>query len=340
MKRWKINSILWCAAWLFPVVAAGQQVPQYSHYLLNGMLVNPAYTGYREHWYAQLFYHNQWIRTGTPQYLAFAMDGKFRKGVNAGIHYTNEQIGAVNINAFSAAYAYRLQTSETSDLSFGLALGIKNYGIQFHKLRPFEENDPVLTALSNRWLPVVDAGIYYGSDGFYTGLAVRNITGRWRMNESGSPALQEDFLIPPASWYGVWTVGVSIPVSQTVEWRPSLMWQEDFKSLSHLDLTMALLFHDRYWAGLSFRADRYFWKPKIPDGINENYSLALIAEIFLTSRLTLSYAYDLGLQSFKTPYVGGHEWSVGYYFTRKLEDRFNRKLRYKKYATKDICYCY
>jgi type IX secretion system PorP/SprF family membrane protein len=326
-------------AWLLPLIAHGQQTPQYSHYLLNGMLVNPAYAGYREHWYAQLFYHNQWVRTGTPQYFAVAVDGKIRKGVNVGIRYANEQIGAASVNAFSAAYAYRLQTTATSDVSFGLALGVTNYGVNFAKLQPFEENDPLLATLANQWLPLIDAGVYYGSDRFYAGLAVRNIANGRRWNDLGGAATEKDFLIPPASWHSVWTFGVSLPVSQAVEWRPSLMWQEDFKNPSHIDITTALLFQDRYWIGVSFRADHYLWKPKNAGAVNEYYALALIAEMFITNRLTLSYAYDLGLQSFSTPYVGGHEWSIGYYFTRKLDDRFNRKLRYKKYTTQEICYC-
>jgi type IX secretion system PorP/SprF family membrane protein len=339
MMRLKIKGVLWCILCLFPFVANGQQTPQYSHYLLNGMLVNPAYAGYREHWYAQLFYHNQWMRTGTPQYFAFAVDGKIKKGVNVGIQYSNEQIGAASANAFSAAYAYRLQTTATSDLSFGLALGVTNYGINFSKLHPFEENDPLLATLANQWLPIVDAGIYYGSDRFSAGVAVRNIANGRRWNDFSNASTATDFLIPPAGWYSIWTFGASLPVSQTVEWRPSIMWQEDFINLSHIDITTALLFQDRYWIGVSFRADHHFWKPKTPDAANELYSLALIAEMFITDRLTFSYAYDLGLQSFSTPYRGGHEWSVGYYFTRKLQDRFNRKLRYKKYTANEICHC-
>ncbi|MDR3132730.1 MAG: PorP/SprF family type IX secretion system membrane protein [Prevotellaceae bacterium] len=339
MKWLKHQRILWYLLWIFPFIAHGQQVPQYSHYLLNGMLVNPAYAGYREHWYGQLFYHNQWVRTGTPQYFAFAVDGKIKKGVNLGIQYSNEQIGAASVNAFSAAYAYRLQITGRSDLSFGLGLGVSGYGINFSKLRPFEENDPLLASLANQWLPLVDAGVYYGSDRFFAGVAVRNIANGRRWNDLSHAATTGDFLIPPATWYSVWTFGLSLPVSATVEWRPSVMWQEDFETPSHVDITTALLFHDRYWIGVSFRADHHFWKPRMPNAVNEFYSLALTAEIFITDRITFSYAYDLGLQSFSTPYRGGHEWSIGYYFTRKLDSRFNRKLRYKKYTTNEICYC-
>jgi type IX secretion system PorP/SprF family membrane protein len=326
---------------LSPAEARGQQMPQYSHYLLNGMLVNPAYAGYREAWYAQLFYHNQWVRTGTPQYSAFALDGSAAKGVNVGMVYANEQMGFISLNNFTASYAYRMRFDK-SDLSFGLSAGVMHYGIDTDALHPFEPGDPLLANLANQWSPVIDAGVYYGSDCVSAGLALRNLTNgkRWSVfNGISSGSVEKELFIPAPTWRSVWTIALAFPITSTLEWRPSFMWQEDFLHPSHIDLTTALLFNDRYWVGLSFRTDQQLWKPALPGSVREMYALALLAEVFLSNRITLSYAFDMGLQPSGTSYIGGHEISVGYYFTRRIEERFNRKLRYKKYTVIPSCGC-
>jgi type IX secretion system PorP/SprF family membrane protein len=316
--------------------ALAQQVPQYSQYLINGILVNPAYTGYRETMYAQAFYHNQWTRSGTPQYMAFALDGSWSNGVNAGLTFSDERMGLLAINSVSALYAYRLQTTKHSEMSFGLSLGAMYYSMDYNKLRPFNPVDPVLISLSNRWTPNINVGLYYGSDKFYMGLSARNITD----GRSLGGHTVDDFIIPLSTWNSVLTVGLSIPLNTRLELRPSMMWQEDFSTPSHIDLTVALLFVDRFWLGASFRTDQRLWKNESPGNINELYSAAIIAEVFVTNQITISYAFDVGLNQDSYHYFGGHEVSIGYYFSRKIDSRYNRKYRYKKYQVDDVCrYC-
>jgi type IX secretion system PorP/SprF family membrane protein len=316
--------------------ALAQQVPQYSQYLINGVLVNPAYTGYRETLYAQAFYHNQWTRSYTPQYLALAVDGRLTKGVNLGLVFSDERMGDLAIDKLSASYAYRFPVSQASDLSFGIALGAMFYSMDYTKLKPFTPVDPVLQSLTNRWTPDINIGVYYGSDKFYAGLAARNITD----GRSMGGQVVDDFIIPLATWNSVLTAGFSIPIGSQMEFRPSLMWQEDFSTPSHIDVTAAMLFSDRFWVGLSFRTDQHLWKEKSPGNINELYSAAILAEVFVTSQITLSYAYDIGLNQDSYRYFGGHEISIGYYFSRQIDSKYNRRYRYKKYKMDSVCqYC-
>jgi hypothetical protein len=115
------------------------------------------------------------------------------------------------------------------------------------------------------------------------------------------------------------------------------MWQEDFTKPSHIDVTAALSFKDRLWAGLSFRTDQHLWKPKAPGNINNLYFMAVIAELFITDQITLSYAYDFGINQGSRIYSGGHEVSLGFYFSRKTYKENTPKPRYIKYAQKYSC---
>ncbi|MDR1896360.1 MAG: PorP/SprF family type IX secretion system membrane protein [Prevotellaceae bacterium] len=317
---------------LTATTAVAQQIPQYSQYLINGMLVNPAYTGYRETGYAQVFYHNQWMQAGTPQYFAFAIDGHLANGTNVGLAFSDERMGALAINSVAAAYAYRLRF-DRADLSFGLSLGAKYYSLDYSTLRPFQPVDPVIQSLRNRWTPDLNIGVYYGSSVFYAGLSARNITdGRILGGQ-----VIDDFIIPLSTWNAVLTAGFSIPLSERLTFRPSLMWQDDFAAPSHIDLTAALLFFDRFWVGLCFRTDQPFGKNESWGTLNELYSGAVMTEIFVTNQMTLSYAFDFGLNQDSYKYFGGHEIAIGYYFARKVDSRYNRRYRYNKYRTDGVC---
>ena len=314
--------------------AEAQQIPQYSHYLLNGTLVNPAYTGYREMWYAQAFYHNQWVRAHTPQYFSFSLDGKVVPSVNVGLVVAHERMGFMAISTFSGLYAYRIKTSDRSDLSFGISLGAVYYGADYNEMHPYEPYDPVLEDLLDRCVPNIDVGVYYGSDRFYAGLAARNITN----GKALGGFTVSDYIIPLSTWNTVLTLGFSVPITENMEFRPSLMWQEDFKNPSHIDVTAAMLFSDRFLVGLSWRTDHHLWKDKVAANINALYSIAALAEVFITNQITLSYSFDLGLNQDSYHYFGGHEISIGYYFSRKLDSQFNRKYRYKKYQMNEFCH--
>ena len=303
-------------------LSIAQQIPQYSHYLLNGLLVNPAYAGYHETYHAHVFYRNQWMRTGTPQYLSVAIDGKVTEGVNLGLVFSHERMGSLAINSLSAIYAYRFQTGSESSLSFGLSLGAKHYGAG--NLSPVDPGDPVLQRISNGWAPNVDVGVYYGSEMFYAGLSARNITDRKTFG--GFEA--DDFIIPLSTWNSVLTLGFSLPLSDQIKFHPSLMWQEDFTNPSHIDVTAAFSYMERFWAGISFRTDQHFWKPKTPGDVNELYFMAIIAKVFITKQITLSYAYDFGLNQGSRIYFGGHEVSLGFYFLRKPEKKVVPKPRF------------
>jgi len=323
-----LRIILFVCMVMCQTLSIAQQIPQYSHYLLNGLLVNPAYAGHHEAYHAHVFYRNQWLESGTPQYLSFAIDGAVTQGVNLGFVFSNERMGSLVINNFSAIYAYRFPISSTSNLSFGLSIGAGHYGMS--NLRPVDPSDPILQNLGNSWAPNVDIGAYYSSAVFYAGLSARNITnGRtfgWQEIDN--------FIISPSTWNSVLTLGFSLPLSERMKFRPSFMWQEDFTTPSHIDLTLALSYMERFWAGLSFRTDQNFWKPKAPGNINGLYFMAITAEIFIANQITLSYAYDFGLNQDSRIYFGGHEISLGFYFARKAEKRFTtpRYVRLRRCA--------
>jgi type IX secretion system PorP/SprF family membrane protein len=312
---------------LLPLSAQGQVVPRYATYLINGTLYNPAYTGYREHVYANTLYHRQWLSQGsTPGFLAMLVEGSMSDYVNLGFQLTSEQLGAASLTSLSATYAYRIHLSRTSDLSFGLSLGAMYGGADQSSLQTVAPEDPAVQALAGKAIPHMGAGLYYGSELFYGGVALRNLSGKKKDD------LSSDYLLAPPLQNIALTLGTFIPINENVTFRPSLMWQDDFEFASSMDFTLACIFLDRLWLGLSFHTDQPFGRSTLAD-----HSVAILTEAFITDRITVSYAYDLGLDTFNKAYMGGHQISVGYYLTQHKNTPYNYRYRFKSHYKSNIC---
>ena len=313
--------------------AKGQVVPRYGTYLINGTLFNPAYTGYREFLYANTIYHRQWMgRESTPGFFALLVDGSVSDVVNLGFQLTSEHLGLSSLTSASASYAYRMQLSRYSDLSLGLSLGAMYGGVSQGNMKAVSPEDPTIAELAGKTVPHISAGLYYGSRYFYGGIALRNLSGKSRSD------LAEGFLLAPPSQNVALTFGTFIPITQHVIFRPSLMWQDDLETTSTMDVTVACIFIDRFWLGLSVRTDQPFGRLLSRGNPGTaNYSSAILGEAFVNDRITLSYAYDMGLSAFNSAFSGGHQISVGYYLTQHKNTPYNYKYRFKSHYKSNVC---
>jgi type IX secretion system PorP/SprF family membrane protein len=326
-------AILLALCLCLPPDAQGQIVPRYSTYLINGTLFNPAYTGYREFVYANALYHRQWLRQeSTPGFFALLVDGSASDAVNLGFQATSEHLGLARLTSISASYAYRIQLSRTSDLNFGLSLGAMYGGANQNDLKAVAPEDPTILELSGKAIPHISTGIYYGSELFYGGVALRNLSGKSRSD------LADGFLLAPPFRNIAATLGTFIPINSKIIFRPSLMWQDDFETTSTMDATLACIFVDRFWLGLSVRTDQPFGRKFSQDNVDDaHYGAAMLGEVFVNDRITVSYAYDMGLNSFNSAYLGGHQISVGYYLTQHKNTPYSYKYRFKSHYKSNLC---
>jgi type IX secretion system PorP/SprF family membrane protein len=326
-------AILLALSLSLPFGAQGQVVPRYSTYLINGTLFNPAYTGYREFIYANALYHQQWWGQGsTPSFFALMVDGCASDIINLGFQATSERLGAASLTSLSASYAYRIHLSRTSDLNFGLSLGAMYGGVDQGDFKAIAPEDPTILNLSGKAIPHMSAGIYYGSELFYGGIALRNLSGKSRSD------LADAFLLAPPFRNIAATLGTFIYINENVIFRPSFMWQDDLETTSSMDATLACIFVDRFWVGFSVRTDQPFGRKLADDNTGKaHYATAALGEVFVTDRITLSYAYDMGLDAFSNTYSGGHQISIGYFLTQHKNTPYNYKYRFKSHYKSNLC---
>jgi type IX secretion system PorP/SprF family membrane protein len=306
-----------------PVLLYAQRIPQDALYLQHNLLVNPAYTGSRGQWYAQMYYNKQWWHSGSPDYINASVDGGIGKKSNLGFYASSESMGLVRTTSAVFSYAYRIPLVWYNDITLGVSVGAAFNDVDIAALAPVVPDDPALLTVDNTLQPHVSIGVLYESNKYFVSAALRNLAG-------GSPlnGLTE-IMLPDENPNATLSFGTYMPVTENIELQPSIMWQEDLKTSSTFDIRLALLYKYDYRIGISFRTEQPLWKSGTV-GNDPTYSLAFGGEIYY-KRFTFAYNYILGLNSFVMGAFNRQAISVGYYITNKVPHRF-RIFHFKRHT--------
>ena len=117
MKRYhKIFGLSFLLAILAIQSGNGQQLPQFSQYIFNGLHINPGYAGYKNQGYIQSTYRNQWVNLdGAPRTFTITADLSANEGMMGfGVSVLSDQIGPTRTTTGLLTYSYRIQTGKES----------------------------------------------------------------------------------------------------------------------------------------------------------------------------------------------------------------------------------
>lgn len=324
----KINKIAIYTFLVFSLMQAkpsrAQQNIQFSQYIFNALSVNPAYAGYKEEWFTQLALRQQWVGIdGAPKTGQLSIDGiasPESKKVGLGLQLTADKLGPQSSTSAYANYAYRLPLNSdgTSRLSFGIGVGVTQYRLDVSEFDPINPNDAVAFG-DNIKSTVPDArfGVYYASSTWYLGASVNDLlsggdsgnifdwTDNGRMNIKRKRHI---YVIG----------GFLTNLSTDVKLRPSILWKEDFKGPSSLDLSAMLVFKNKFWIGGAYRTGVVLWDKdyRKQQQLSDNNSIAGIAQFYATDRLRIGYSYDYVVSKLSSVQHGSHEITVGLTFGR------------------------
>lgn len=306
---------------VFSTGLKAQQDVQFTQYLFNGLHINPAYAGAKEDLYVQSFYRSQWQGIpGAPKSFSVAADGAFNEGsVGLGIIVTNDQLGAQsNLSAY-ANYAYRLRLNadETSTLSFGLAAGMMQLGLDANKLQAINPGDAAIPLSSQtRIYPDARFGIYYTSEKYFAGFSATNVIARYMAKKNSA-----ELLIPVPQAHLYFTAGALFPINEDVQLKPVVLLKEDLQAPATLDLTAFLLLKEKIWIGGFYRTTLNLFSNNLQAGLPKTNSLGLITEVFVSPDVRIGYSYDYSINKLRDYNSGSHELSVGFYLSRKNAGR-------------------
>lgn len=300
-----------------------QQTIQFSQYVFNGLAVNPAYAGYKEVWTGSMSYRMQWAGIdGAPRTATASFDGLTNnpgKKVGLGLIATNDRLGPQNTTSVYANYAYRLQmdAEDTRRLSFGIAFGATQYSIDGSKFITTDPGDGSLPLGNDSKIsPDFRFGVYYNTPKFYLGASVIDLLS----GLADKSTTTDSYRILKQVRHLYLTGGVMIPLSETLDLKPTFMIKEDFKGPTNLDLNSYLLISKKIWLGASWRTGVALWdKDNLQKGLDKSDAISGIVEIYLNDRFRVGYSFDYTTSKLASYQQGSHEVSLSISLPGKRE---------------------
>ena len=269
-----------------------QQDSQYTQYMYNTPLVNPAYAGSRETITAFLLHRNQWVGLdGAPVTNNFSINmpvGDSNFGV--GLNFVNDEIGPVSENEISADLAYFIQVSENYKLSLGLKGTANLFQLDVNKLRIFDPSDPQFQNVDTEFSPNVGAGLYLFSDKTYFGLSVPNFFESYRYNDNNVEITKEKM-------HFYFIAGHVFTISPNIDFKPAVLSKIVEGAPLQADVTANFLFFDKLTLGAAYRWDA---------------SVSALAGFQISDSWFIGYGYDLETTKLANYNSGSHEIFLRY----------------------------
>lgn len=271
-----------------------QQDPEYTQYMYNMSIVNPAYaTGDVGIVNAGLLYRSQWVgAVGAPKSATAFIHAPLNDQIEIGVSFINDEIGdgALNENNISANFAYKLQLGENTYLSLGAKAGVTLFNTQFND---FELNsggfatDPAFAENINDNFLNLGAGLFLYGDRFYVGLSAPNFLANKHITaQNGISALGSEQL------HTFLTGGYIFAISEKFDFKPSFMVKSVQGSPLSMDVNANVRYLENLEAGVSYRFDDSF-------SVLVNYGI--------TQNLRIGYAYDYTTSNLGNYNSGTHE---------------------------------
>ncbi|GAA3646228.1 PorP/SprF family type IX secretion system membrane protein [Flavivirga jejuensis] len=270
-----------------------QQDPQFTQYMNNMSVINPAYATAQE---AILnlggLYRTQWVGIeGAPNTGTFFAHTPINDKIEIGISFTNDNIGdIVSENNIYADFAYVLRVGFQAKLSLGIKAGVTLFDVNFDGFNLQSGNTSTDLAFNenvNKTFPNLGIGAYYFTDNYYIGLSAPNmLTSKHIETENGvkSTGVQDIHYFL--------TGGYVFDINRDLKFKPAFMAKSVRGAPLALDITANMLFNERFEAGLGYRLD---------DAISGLVSFRVSPE------LKIGYAYDFTTTNLGDFNSGSHE---------------------------------
>ncbi len=289
-------------------LAKAQQDAQYTQYMYNTIVVNPAYAGSRGVLSFAGLYRTQWVGLdGAPNTFTLNLNTPVSERVGVGLSVINDEIGEGTSQEtyIDASFSYTIPTSDSGKLSFGVKAGGHFLNIDFSRLANFgaETNLP---NIDKKFSPNFGAGVYYHTEKFYAGLSVPNFLETEHFDESG---LSNSFLAEERiNWYVI--SGYVFDLNPDLKFKPAVLLKAVKGAPLQADLSANFMLNNKFTLGAAYRWD------------------AAVSALFgfqLTDQLLLGLAYDR-----ETTRLGNASFNDGSF---EIMLRYELLTKYKKVIT-------
>ncbi|KIQ17258.1 membrane protein [Flavobacterium sp. MEB061] len=288
------NIIIFISFFFYITSISAQQDPEYTHYMYNMSVVNPAYaTGMPAMINLGGLYRTQWVgAVGAPKTFTFFGHTAINDKVEVGLSLISDDIGdgAKKENNVYADFAYVLNLGGQNRLSLGLKAGFSSIQTNFNGfvLQSGDTSTDLAFAENvNVTKPNIGVGAYFFRNNFYVGLSAPNLLNTKHIEEkSGINAFGSEDI------HTFLTAGYVFQINEKVKLKPAFMTKYVTGAPLSIDITANVLYNNKFEFGAAYRID---------DAISG------LVNINVTPSLRVGYAYDYTLSNLGQFNSGTHE---------------------------------
>jgi type IX secretion system PorP/SprF family membrane protein len=286
--------IIFISFFFYITSISAQQDPEYTHYMYNMSVVNPAYaSGMPAMLNLGGLYRTQWVgAVGAPKTFTFFGHTAINDKVEVGLSLISDDIGdgAKKENNVYADFAYVLNLGGQNRLSLGLKAGFSSIQTNFNGfvLQSGDTSTDLAFAEDvNVTKPNIGVGAYFFRNNFYVGLSAPNLLNTKHIEEkSGINAFGSEDI------HTFLTAGYVFQINDKVKLKPAFMTKYVTGAPLSIDITANVLYNNKFEFGAAYRID---------DAISG------LVNINVTPSLRVGYAYDYTLSNLGQFNSGTHE---------------------------------
>ena len=287
---------------LFAVSSNAQQDPQYTQYMYNMNVINPAYAGTTEGLSLGVLYRSQWAGLdGGPTTFTFAGHAPVGKRVGLGVSIIADEIGPVKETNAYVDFSYTIPVTENTKLAFGLKGGFTfhDIGISEDQIDVVDQGDPFFAQNINETTPNIGAGLYlYQPNRFYISASMPNILDAVHLDANGNKIGSETQHLFAAAGY-------VFDLSENFKLKPHSILKYAFDAPISFDVNANLFMYDVVEVGVGYRLDDSFTG---------------MVNFLVTPNLRIGYAYDSIQSDLDVVTNSSHEvfLNFDFIFTKKV----------------------
>ncbi|MBF4516314.1 type IX secretion system membrane protein PorP/SprF [Flavobacterium sp. ANB] len=290
-----MKKILFFIPFFFYIASvSAQQDPEYTHYMYNMSVVNPAYaSGTPSMLNLGGLYRTQWVgAVGAPKTFTFFGHTALSDKIEIGLSLVSDDIGdgAKKENNLYADFAYVLNLGGQNKLSLGVKAGFSALQTNFNGFvlqSGDTSTDAAFAENVNVTKPNIGIGAYYFRNNFYVGLSAPNLLKAKQIEEkSGINAYGSEEI------HTFFTAGYVFQINDALKLKPAFMSKIVKGAPVSVDITANVLYNEKFEFGAAYR---------ISDAVSA------LVNINITPTFRVGYAYDYTLSNLGQFNSGTHE---------------------------------
>lgn len=282
------------------LILHAQQVPMYTHYMYNTLVVNPGYAGSRDALTVTALHRSQWVGfDGAPTTQTLTLHTPIiNQHIGVGLSVMKDKIGPINNTSITGNFAYMMQLTKKSKLALGLSAGANIFQADLSSLQLDQQNDQVFqNDIENKTTPNVGFGIYYSRERFYTGISAPNLL---ESNYSSITTSNAGTLIAKEERHYFFIAGTFLNINDNLAFKPTTLIKVTGAVPLQADLTASFIIIKKLLIGAMLRTGD---------------AVGALVGLDITEQMHVGYSYDwsYGLSSSKYN-QGSHEIVLRYDF--------------------------